>query len=808
MGKYTSFFALALSLVLSAALIACSGGGGASTTTPPPTQAATTTSLALSGNTAAVGVSVTLTATVTSGGAAVTAGSVTFYDGATNLGVVSLDSTGKAAWSSASFAAGAHTLTASYGGTSSYSASSSSAATLTVSVPLQQSSLVLSASQGNVLQGQPVEFFAKSEGLGGTGLPIPTGTVTFSNGANALGVAALDSTGTAIFTSTRLPVGVDNLTATYNGDGNYAPVTGPISVTVSASAASTFTNPLKLNVSANQQAVSCADPAIYKDQSGGVDTWYLYCTSDALYAGDPATHYLSIYRASDLVNWTYVGEAFNGLPSWAKGSGAMLWAPAIKYFNGQYYLYYAASASNLAGNGAAIGVGTAATPAGPFVDSGAPVVAPAQATNCCGGAYRSTIDPDEIQDAAGQRYILFGSFTGGIYVRKLSADGLTSDPTSEQQIAVDNRYEGGNWWFHNGYYYLFASSTNCCNGPLSGYGVFVGRASTPMGPYLDAQGIAMTATNAGGTPVLKMNGNSVIGPGGNVVFTDEAGQDYLLYHGIVSSAPYYSNNIGYTARPGYIDPLDWVNGWPVARGGFGPSDLEAPQPMPAAQPGASNAYVATTASQDVSRSAIAALSDEFNSASLGSQWSFVHTQPAYTLTGTAYQAPTVGADTTNAMAQVPLLAEAAPAGDYMIETKLDLTLPVSGTGADFAQAGLLIYGDDNDYLRLDLYSNNDTRQVEFIKAATPAAQGYPSWGATNLGAPAIGSDVNVWLRIVKRNVNGEEHYTAYSSNDNVNWIQGGVWVHHLGTGAKLCLYAGNRAGYTASFDYVHVSTLQ
>ena len=68
--------------------------------------------------------------------------------------------------------------------------------------------------------------------------------------------------------------------------------------------------------------------------------------------------------------------------------------------------------------------------------------------------------------------------------------------------------------------------------------------------------------------------------------------------------------------------------------------------------------------------------------------------------------------------------------------------------------------------------------------------------------------MSAWVRIVRRNVNGEEHYTAYSSNDNVNWIEGGTWVHSLGSAAKICLYAGNRAGFTAAFDYVHVSTLQ
>jgi arabinan endo-1,5-alpha-L-arabinosidase len=806
MRGYLSFISRAILLAVAGSVMGCSGGGGGTTI---PTLTATTTSLALSSSSVNAGASVTLTATVSASSGAVAAGSVTFYDGTTSLAAAALNSSGQAAWSTASLAAGTHSLTAGYGGTASYAASTSGAKTLTVTAPTLPSTLALTTSTAASTQGLPVELIATVAAASGSGSALPTGTVTFANGSTNLGTASVDSTGVANFTSTKLPVGNDSITATYSGDATYGSSTGaPVSVSIIASAASTFTNPLTLNATSNIKAVSCADPAIYKLQNNGVDTWYLYCTSDALYAGDPDPHYINIFHSADLVNWTYDGNAFSGLPSWANVSGASLWAPAIKYIGGQYLLYYAASATGLAGNGSAIGVGASSSPAGPFVDSGSPVVEPEVATNCCNGANRSTIDPDEIQDASGQRWILFGSFTGGLYVRKLSADGLTSDASSEVQVAMDNRYEGGNWWYSNGYYYLFASSTNCCNGPLSGYGVFVGRSTTPAGPYLDAQGISMTATNVGGTPVIKMNGNSVIGPGGNVIFADESGQTYMLYHGIVNTSPYYSGNVGYTARPGYIDAIDWIDGWPVARGGFGPSDLDAPQPMPAAQPGAANSYTTVQATPDAARTQIAALSDEFNESTLSSQWSFIHSTPTYTLSGTAYQVNSVAYDPVSSMSNVPLLAENSPAGDYMVETKLDLNLPISGVGPDYAQAGLLIYGDNNNFLRLDLYNNNDTRQVEFVKAETAAATGYPTWGATNLGPPAIASDVSVWMRIVKRNVNGEEHYTAYTSNDDVNWIEGGTWVHTLGNSAKICLYAGNRSGYTATFDYVHVSTLQ
>jgi arabinan endo-1,5-alpha-L-arabinosidase len=805
MRNSPSFFSQALLLACAGFFLGCSGGGGG-TSTPQPS--ATTTSLVLSSSSINTGASVTLTATVKSSGASVTAGSVTFLDGSATLGTGTLNSSGQASYSTSVLAAGSHSLTASYAGTTNYLASTSSASTLKVTAPTLQSALTLTASAATSTQGLPVELVASAVAASAPGPAIPTGTVTFTNGATTLGTASLDSTGVANFTSTLLPSGSNSITATYSGDTNYSSANATAaSVNIKASAASTYTNPLTLNVTNSQTAISCADPAIYKYQKSGVDTWYLYCTSDALYAGDPNPHYLNIFQSSDLVSYTYVGNAFSGLPSWGNASGSALWAPAIRYINGQYLLYYANPVTNSTG-GAAVGVGTSSSPAGPFVDSGTPVVEPEVATNCCNGAYRSTIDPDEIQDASGQRWLLFGSFTGGIFVRKLSADGLTSDPASEVQIAMDNRYEGGNWWYQNGYYYLFASSTNCCNGPLSGYGVFVGRSTTPTGPYLDAQGISMTATNVGGTPVIRMNGNSVIGPGGNVIFADESGQTYILYHGILNESPYYQNNVGYTARPGFIDAIDWVNGWPVARGGFGPSDIAAPQPLPASQPAGSNSYVTTLATQDAPRTDIASLSDSFTSTTLSSQWSFLHGTPSYTLPGSGYQVQTVGYDTTNAMANVPLLSESAPAGDYMVETKLSINLPVTGENADYAQAGLLIYGDDNNYIRLDMFSNSDTRQIEFIKQYMPPASGYPTWGSTNLGPPIITTTVNAWLRIVRRNVNGDEHYTAYSSNDDLTWTQSGTWVHSLGSSEKICIYAGNRSGYIANFDYVHVTTLQ
>ncbi len=95
------------------------------------TPAPTTTSLNAPAS-AAVGDSVTLTATVTST-AGMPAGSVTFYNGSTSLGVGTLNGSGVATLSSTALPAGTDTATATYAAAGNFAGSSSPGATLTIS---------------------------------------------------------------------------------------------------------------------------------------------------------------------------------------------------------------------------------------------------------------------------------------------------------------------------------------------------------------------------------------------------------------------------------------------------------------------------------------------------------------------------------------------------------------------------------------------------------------------------------------------------------------------------------------------------
>ena len=125
------------------------------------------------------------------------------------------------------------------------------------------------------------------------------------------------------------------------------------------------------------------------------------------------------------------------------------------------------------------------------------------------------------------------------------------------------------------------------------------------------------------------------------------------------------------------------------------------------------------------------------------------------------------------------------------------------------QAGLVIYGDDNNFIKLAHVSIWETRQTEFAKELKPVPAGYPRYGNTVVGPTGEWT----WLRIVKRSndsdpltgaYGGDELYTAYTSHDGVTWSKGGTWRHHLGDGAKIGLVAMGGSGFTAHFDYVHV----
>ena len=568
-----------------------------------------------------------------------------------------------------------------------------------------------------------------------------------------------------------------------------------------AAKTNTYENPLLPIVRGDGVVESCADPAVIRGPIGDPH-WYAYCTTDPLNDDDRdasgAFNFrpIPILRSLDLVNWTYVRDAFDTRPAWVLRGP---WAPDIAYSNGLYYLYYAAAETTFGGS--AIGVATSRRPTGPFVDRGMAVEP--HAADCCPGSHRWVYDPDVIE-VAGAKYIFYGSYFGGLSARPLSADGLRSDPATQVPIAIANRYEGAHVVQKDGWFYLFASATDCCRGPLTGYSVFVGRSKNVLGPYVDREGASFLAGRVGGTPALSMNGNPFVGPGHNFVLEDFAGQWWTFYHAIDRFDPYFEGAVGFTKRPLMLDAVDWIGGWPTVRGGLWISDT--PQPGPAAQPGDATAY-RTPASQEITTGAAAlGLSDEFNGTTLGPQWSWIRPPAAstYSLTGTSLRWNTQAADLHEDNNSASVLVESTPAHDYVVELKVALDVPPEGCCFNFTQAGSVIYGGDDNYLKLVHVSIWETRQTEFAKEWFPVPTGWPRYGNTVVGPPADWT----YLRIAACHHQGEDKYTPYTSTDGTTWVRGGTWTHTLGDAAQIGLVSMGGSGFTAEFDYVRVYRAQ
>jgi len=385
------------------------------------------------------------------------------------------------------------------------------------------------------------------------------------------------------------------------------------------------TSPSNLQTSMYHNPVipaNAADPSVIRALDG---YYYLFATSTR-FSGSATLHIFPIWRSTDLVSWTYQGDAFKQAPDWVQAADA-LWAPDVHYFDGAYYLYYTADkAKGLPPYGAsgqgwpagvsAIGVATAPTPLGPWTDAGpsagggfqhGPIVPPSwgwctDPTNA--GCYNWTFDSFVYTAPDGQRWLYEGSFFGGNRLHQLSPDGLNLVAgTRAVQFAHNIRYEASYLVPHevNGqrYYYMLNSESDCCAGANSPYSVVANRSTTPNGPFSDQNGAPMEwsygpvhqynpgdspfgnpiwwnlADEGGGYPVLKQNGNGIVGPGGQAVITDVSGQDWLVYHGIDEQHPWLNNGpAGDTSplRQLFIDRLDWTaDGWPTVNDGAGPS---------------------------------------------------------------------------------------------------------------------------------------------------------------------------------------------------------------------------------------------
>jgi arabinan endo-1,5-alpha-L-arabinosidase len=294
------------------------------------------------------------------------------------------------------------------------------------------------------------------------------------------------------------------------------------------------------------------------------DTYYVFATTSNANEGQ-----FPVRCSHDLLTWKLCGHVFSAIPAWiheASPTTRDLWAPDISYFQGKYHLYYAYSAFGVNTSGIALATNETLDPQSPkyrWQDEGL-VLKSTKTDNF------NAIDPNIVFDAKGQPWLSFGSFWGGIKMRRIDpVTGKTSaaDPTlySLAARAMPKLPEPpkpglpADWQaieapfivHHGGFYYLFVSFDLCCRGTKSTYRTMVGRSRAVTGPYLDADGKPML--EGGGTQLLAPN-SRWLGPGGESVLQRPEG-DILVFHAYDAV----------TGKPALqISTITWTDGWPHA----------------------------------------------------------------------------------------------------------------------------------------------------------------------------------------------------------------------------------------------------
>jgi hypothetical protein len=271
--------------------------------------ATSTTAVAASANPSIAGKPLTLTATVsTNGGTA--AGTVNFYNGATLLGSGTLNGAGVATFTSSTLPVGSYSITANYAGDGNDTGSTS--ATLPLSVIQAITGVRLVASSPSVQVTAAVTFTATVTGNGA----VPTGNVTFMDGANTLGSVAVNGGGVAAYTTSTLAVGAHTITAVYSGDANDAGSTSSgLTETVTAYATQTSLVASATSMNTDQELTLLTTTA---SSSGGAVTGtitYMNGTTTlgtaTVGANGAATFSLNPAAGSYSITAHYSGDALN-----------------------------------------------------------------------------------------------------------------------------------------------------------------------------------------------------------------------------------------------------------------------------------------------------------------------------------------------------------------------------------------------------------------------------------------------------------------------------------------------------------------
>ena len=423
------------------------------------------------------------------------------------------------------------------------------------------------------------------------------------------------------------------------------------------------------------------NPVLYADYSDPDacrvgDDYYMTASSFSCIPG------LQILHSKDLINWTIIGAAIpNGLipddvfKKTQHGNG--VWAPAIRYRDGEFYIYYGDPDYG-------IYMTKTKDPAGEWE--------PLTLVK----AGKGLIDPCPFWDENGEAYLAhaYAGSRAGIKsilaVTRMTPDGKKAIGQSKviyEGHDIDVTVEGPKFHKRNGYYYIFAPA----GGVATGWQLAL-RSKNIFGPYERKVVMAQGSTQ-------------INGPHQGAWVDTPTGEDWFLHF----------QDTYMFGRVVHLQPMRWVNDWPVI-GEDKDGDGCGEPVLTYKKPNVGATYPIATPVE----------SDEFSKNELGLQWQW-HGNPMdwWHFTNqekgvlTLYSVPVI--DGYKNLWDVPnLLMQKFPAREFTATAKITF---IPSTSIKGERTGLVVMG--LDYALLSLENTKEglkLSQNECKKADTGTAE--------------------------------------------------------------------------------------
>jgi beta-xylosidase len=462
-----------------------------------------------------------------------------------------------------------------------------------------------------------------------------------------------------------------------------------------------------------------SNPIIHADYSDPdvirvADDYYMVASSFNYVPGLPILH------SKDLVNWTIIGHALIQQPPYDRFNkvqhGGGIWAPAIRFHKGEFYIYY------------------------PDPDEGIYVVKAAKITGPWSEPLlvkkaKGWIDPCPFWDEDGKAYLVAGvaasrsGIKSVLLLHRMSADGTRL--LDDGAIIFDGHdkhptVEGPKLHKRNGYYYVFA--------PAGGVGQgwqLVLRSKTIDGPYEHKI-------------VLEQGSSNFNGPHQGAWVETQTGESWFIH---------FQDKDAY-GRIVHLQPMQWKNDWPII--GVDADGNGIGEPVTTfKKPNVGKSYPIQSPQE----------SDEFNTNKIGLQWQWSanrksnYFMPAGANYGFLRLFTVAKIDSTLNIWDAPnLFTQKFPAPNFSATTKLNFT-----ARANNEEVGLIITG--LDYAYISIKRNEHGLIVTQVKCID-AEKAKPEIKSSEISV----NNNNIYFKVQVSNVQPtDDDYKQFVRSENNKW---------------------------------------